>query len=407
LPAAAGAQAPPRPGQPYAEAERCADPSVIFCEDFNFPENFIYTWTIGPGNSTWVNPGLTTQTLGYVEGLWGRQINPVASYPTQPPGSPAGGHVWVANWDPAKGAQGNGATWGKLREPGGNYANGSAPARDIYLRFQYYVTDNYAWPGDPKTDPYYFGGSAAPVDNKIVFVFPPEGIENPTSAAYDAGVLTTMVWDPNTNARFTDALTVRYGDAGDNYKHYPMDFDASVNPQHMEYGPFPSTAPRNPGSAPQFGKIFRFDTNRWYSIELRYMLSSGPGVPDGVVEVWVDGVKVYSASDLATCGGGLGDCSGIGAIYVGAYHNGADSTAWNGQQVLDNLVISRSYIGPPGTGAPVQPGAVAAPPAIAPAAAPPPAPPVAAPAPAPAPAPPPAPAAPPADSGYGFFDTGR
>jgi len=392
LPMPARAQAPPRAGQPYAEAARCADPNVILCEDFNFPENFIYTWTIGPGNSTWVNPGLTTQTLGYVEGLWARQINPADNYAAQPPGSPPGGHVWVANWDPSKGAQGNGATWGKLREPGGNYANGSPPARDIYVRFQYYVTPNYAWPGDPKSDVYYFGGSAAPVDNKIVFLFPPEGIENPTSAAYDAGVFTTVVWDPSTNGRFADALAVRYGDAGDNYKHFPMDFDATANPQHMEYGPFRSTAPRNPGDTPRFGKIFRLDTDRWYTIELRYMLGSAPGATDGIVELWVDGVKIYSASDLATCGAGVGDCAGVGAIYIGAYHNNADSTAWNGQQVIDNLIVSRSYIGPPGTGGPlVSPAAAPRASPVRPAAAPPAATPV----------------APPADPGFGFLDTGR
>jgi hypothetical protein len=107
---------------------------------------------------------------------------------------------------------------------------------------------------------------------------------------------------------------------------------------------------RDPHDTPRQGKIFRLDTNRWYTFELRYKLSSSRGVNDGGIEVWVDGTKVYSAFDLETCGSGVGDCSGLGAIYLGAYHNGSDRTVWNGQQVIDNLVIAKSYIGPPGGG---------------------------------------------------------
>jgi hypothetical protein len=360
LPALAAAQAPPRAGQPYAEAALCARPDVLFCEDFDYPENFVYTGVIQNYNSIWRNPGLTTGTFGYVYGLEGRRINPATTYPAQPAGSPAGGSVWVANWDATKGQTGNGATWGRLREVGKSYANGSPPAKDLYIRFQYYVTPDYAWPGDPRSDAYAFGSSSYPVDNKILYIFPPEGVENPTGAAYDAGLYTTVVYDPTTNSRFTDALALRYGDASDNYKHFPMDWDATSNPAHMEYGPFQSTTLRNPGDTPTLGKIFRLDTNRWYTIELRYVLGSGAGVRDGGIEVWIDGTKVYGAFDLATCGGGLGDCSGIGALYLGAYHNGADTTRWDGQQVVDNLVIARSYIGPPDGGAGPPPPSTAA-----------------------------------------------
>jgi len=349
-PGLAAAQAPLRSGQPYAEAGLCARADVIFCEDFDYPENFVYTGAVENYNSVWKNPGLTTGTFGFVYGLGGRRIAPANAYPVQPAGSPPGGSVWVANWDATKGATGNGATWGRLREPGGRYANGSAAARDVYVRFQYYVTPDYAWPGDPRTDTYAFGSSSYPIDNKILYLFPPEGVENPTGAAYDAGLFTSVVYDGTTNSRFADALVVRYGDASDGYKHFPLDWDAAYNPRHMEYAPFQSLALRDPGDVPRLGRIFRLDTDRWYTIELRYRLSSAPGVRDGGVEVWIDGTKIYSAFDLATCGGGLGDCSGLGALYLGAYHNGADTTRWDGQQVIDNLVIARSYIGPPGGG---------------------------------------------------------
>jgi hypothetical protein len=116
----------------------------------------------------------------------------------------------------------------------------------------------------------------------------------------------------------------------------------------MEYAPFQSLANRNPGAPPTAGKIFRFDTNRWYTIEIRYKFNS-PGAQNGVIETWIDGVKVYSAADLETCAPAqYGDCTGLGALYLGAYHNALDKTVWNGQQVIDNLIVSRAYIGPPG-----------------------------------------------------------
>ncbi len=357
LPAAAAAQAPARSGQPYAEAALCSRPDVIFCEDFNYPGNF----NVSGSTVTWQNPGLTTKSFGYLGGVAGRRINPVSQYPAQPAGSPAGGSVWVANWDPTKGATGDGNTWGMLRQPGGRYANGSEPARDVYIRFQYYVTANYAWPGDPRRDTYNYGSASFPIDNKILFIYPPEGVSNPTGAAYDAGFMTNAsVYDPITASRFADALVVRVGDTSDGYKFFPLDVHCSYNPQHLEYGPFQSLALRNPHDTPRLGKIFRLDTNRWYTLEMRYRLSSSRGANDGAIEVWVDGTKVYSAFDLATCGNGVGDCSGLGAIYLGAYHNGSDRTAWNGQQVIDNLVISRSYIGPPGGGGGSTPPATAA-----------------------------------------------
>lgn len=356
--------APPRSGQPYAESICNTDPNIIFCEDFNYPQNFVFSGVVDRNNSNWINPGLTTGLFGFIYGLDGRRINPATQYPSKPSGvMPSGAqadHVWVANFDSTKGATGNGSTWGKLREPGGNYANGTPPAKDVYIRFQYYVTADYAWPGDPKTGPYNYGAGCQAYDNKILYIFPPEGIDNPTNASYDAGLHTQAgLWDPNQNARFADALGVRYGSASDNYKYAPLCAVCSFNPNFYNYGPFQSLTLRNPNDSTVFGRAFRFNTNRWYTIEMRYKLSSRD-VADGLVEVWIDGTKVYSFSGIRTCESGIGDCSGIGAIYIGAYHNGLDCTRWSGQQVVDNLVISRSYIGPPsGSGDATPPAAPA------------------------------------------------
>ena len=354
-------------GQPYAEAI-CNDPSnpnIIFCEDFNYPNDFYAgadgTW----GNSNWLNPGLTTRLQGFIYGISGRQINLATGYPLKPSGlMPSGSqtdHLWVANWDPTRGVLNNGGTMGRIREPGGNYANGTAPTTDLYIRFQYFVTANYTWPGDPRIDSYNYGTACQPYDNKILYIWPPEGLSNPTGASYDAGLHTQAgVYDPSQNARFADALAVRYGDAstGGSYKFAPLFSQAVSVPSFNNYGPFQSLTLRNPHDTTILGKVFRFDTNRWYTIEMRYRLSSRAAAMDGLVQVWIDGNKIYDFQNIDTCDAGdtsnpnypPGDCTGVGAIYLGAYHNGLDCTAWNGQQIIDNFVISRTYIGPPQAG---------------------------------------------------------
>jgi hypothetical protein len=313
---------------------------------------------VGLLNHRWTNPGWIHEETDFVYGCDGRQINLASTYPTKPQGAMGSGSqsdsVWAANWDSSKGVQNNGGSPGMLRLPGGNYANGSAPARDFYVRFQVYWTSNYTWPGDPRNDKYAFGASPC-IDNKIIFIGPSEWGLNPTNASYDAGALTSCaVWDPVSNARYSDALIFRVGTASDNYKTFPMCTQCASNNQHTEYAPYQHpTAFRNPNDTPTFGKIFRFNTNRWYTIEFHYVLSTS-GSKNGTIEAWVDGTKIYSASDLATCESvpGNGDCSGVGYVWLGAYHNSSDVTNWSGQQIIDNLIISRSYIGPPGVGAP-------------------------------------------------------
>lgn len=348
------AAAPARSGQPYAESVCNTDPNIIFCEDFNYPQNFFCSLPEIQNNHRWINPGWREELTGFVFGCMGRRINPASQYAQKPQGNAPSGtqadYVWAANWDPTQGTQSHGGSPGKLLlDSGGTYANGTPAATELYFRLQIYWTPNYVWPGDPKIDKYNYGGGNTNgcYDNKILYWFPPGGMDNPTSAAFDAGMFTACgMYDPINNARFSDALGVRYGDAGDNYKYFPMNNFANSNPQHMEYAPYQSMTLRNPNDQKLLGRIFRFNTGRWYTLETRYKLSS-PGVSNGIVEVWVDGTKIYSASDLATCGTGLGNCSGIGSIMLTAYHNALDTTAWNGQQIVDNLIVSRAYIGPP------------------------------------------------------------
>jgi len=356
IPSPSHSAAPARSGQPYAESICNTDPNIIFCEDFNYPQNFFCSYPPALRNHRWINPGWAVEQTDFVYGCDGRQINPATTYQAKPQGAMGSGsqadYVWVANWDRTKGVQDNGGSPGQLRLPGGNYVNGSAPAKDFYVRFQVYWTANYAWPGDPKTGPYAFSNTC--IDNKIVFFGPPEWGLNPTNASYDAGALTSCaVYDNISNARYADAAIVRVGSSSDNYKTFPVCSQCSFYNQHNEYLPYQHpTALRNPGDTPTLGKIFRFDVNRWYTVEVHYVLATGGGQTNGTVELWIDGTKVYSANDLDTCDTtpSNGDCSGLGFLWVGAYHNSSDTTAWNGQQIIDNLIVSRSYIGPPRTG---------------------------------------------------------
>jgi len=360
------AAAPLRSGQPYAEADLCARADVILCEDFNYPANFAYTTQNSLNYATWRNPALTGGVTTMQRYDDGRQLVAASGYPAKPqgamPSSSQPDGVWVGNWDSSKGTVGSSSTWGILRNPGGGYVNGMAAANDIYVRLQVYWTPNYVWPGDPKTDKYNWGAYPCK-DNKILYIYPPEGVASPTSAAYDAGLTSDCsFYDSTSNARFSDALHVRVGDAGSgaSYEIFPMCNFCTLNPKHQEYQPFVEcvgnaacTPYRNPHETPTPGKVFRFDTGRWYTLELHYKLGTAAHALNGVVEVWVDGVRIYSANDLATCGSGLGDCSGIGAIVLLAYHyqqGQFETTVWNGQEVIDNLVAATNYIGPPSGG---------------------------------------------------------
>ncbi|MEK7201553.1 MAG: Ig-like domain-containing protein, partial [Patescibacteria group bacterium] len=272
--------------------------------------------------------------------------------------SPSGcDHTWAANWDSSQGVTSSGALAGVLLNPGqSTYGNGTAATRDLYFRFQIYFTPNWVWPGDPKTDKYgYSSGNS--FDNKIFYVYN-RGSSNPTNGRIDAGPHTQSgTYDPITNAGYADTLAFRYGDAGGPYKMFPLCNFCQTAPKFFNYAPYQCTANtpacwRNPNDQPLLGRPFRFNTGRWYTLEFRYVVATGAGVPDGLVQAWIDGTMIYDQGGLATCGGGDGDCAALGSFHVLSYHNGSDPTNWNGQQVFDNLIISKAYIGPPSGGTP-------------------------------------------------------
>lgn len=363
-------------GRPYALSEQCARAATILCIDANYTDEITYDG-VGQNSCCKVyNPGVAVSNYGFKPQA--SLLHPLASdYPTKPSGALAGtsgaDRVLAMNWDPSKGATGGGNLFVTVRSAAGdNYLSGHTPTegRDFYVGQYILFTSNFVFPGDPKLDWYNYSGAGQCYDTKILFVYPPGSEDNLTGSHYDAGPHTQCgiyyAAGGTIGSRYADALAFRYGSVSGNYKHFPLCSDCSPFSSYQSYGPFQcaTNTPgcwRDPHDTPTLGQVFRFDTNTWYWLEFRYKVSSADNVADGAVEAWINGTKIYSETNIQTCGSGsVGSCAGLGEFYWGAYHNGNDgpaggNSAWNGQMVVDDLVISTAYIGPPTEGSSTPP----------------------------------------------------
>jgi hypothetical protein len=335
------AQAPARVGQPYAEATTCAKPGVILCEDFDYPANF----PCSGGQGTWTNPGLSVAPSF---DCLGRTISATSNYPAQPTGSPAGG--FVKRSDVATGPGGvHGCLWSDCQRTtadnptGVTYTNGLPLTNDLFVRFQVFFSSSpaYKWPS---------------FDNKIFFFWPNTYVDKP-SATIDAGwYFSNNLFCQNINTNFNDALSFRVGDNSCQFKGYPADNTTpSCHPPHQEYclgQGYGNTSPAvstttPPDDTPHPGTVFRFQRGKWYTFEYRYKLSS-PGTLNGTIEAWINGVKVYSNSDMATCGVGTGSCVAVAEMAQYFWYNAfQEGPGVQGYALADNLIISKNYIGPP------------------------------------------------------------
>ena len=87
----------------------------------------------------------------------------------------------------------------------------------------------------------------------------------------------------------------------------------------------------------------------WHNYEFRAKINSAPGSADGMVEVWIDGVKVFSKNNVPWVLAG-GDMSRYWNI-IDVLDN-ADLTAYSladhvtQKKYLDDVVVSTSYVGP-------------------------------------------------------------
>lgn len=81
---------------------------------------------------------------------------------------------------------------------------------------------------------------------------------------------------------------------------------------------------------------------RWYSIEQRLKLNT-PGEADGILEVWIDGVKILSKANLMFRK--TAELK-IEKIWFNFYFGGVDKPKYAFDIYIDNIVIASEYIGP-------------------------------------------------------------
>jgi hypothetical protein len=96
-----------------------------------------------------------------------------------------------------------------------------------------------------------------------------------------------------------------------------------------------------PGLPPDGVHAPQIQKSRWYTFEYHVKLSTSAIANDGLLELWVDGLRAYSRSGN-NCRGG---CPDMGYIMILGWMNSADPQA--GYAEYDNVVMSRAYIGPP------------------------------------------------------------
>lgn len=82
--------------------------------------------------------------------------------------------------------------------------------------------------------------------------------------------------------------------------------------------------------------------NRWYCIEQHIRLNR-PGVSDGSMRVWVDGRLAMERSKIRLRNV---DRLRIEAVWLNAYHGGAETSPYDQHFYIDNVVVARRYIGP-------------------------------------------------------------
>ena len=88
---------------------------------------------------------------------------------------------------------------------------------------------------------------------------------------------------------------------------------------------------------------FHFNTKQWYAIEMHVKLNSDEDTSDGILELWVDGVKIFSLTNFRWYGPLEEAIPGIGSFEL--QHIYYDRTSVDQPTYMDNIVISDEYIG--------------------------------------------------------------
>jgi hypothetical protein len=297
-PAQAGA---PGRARPYAEQLCSTDSNVFFCEDFEGED--INNFGSNNCGTTWGNPAIVEKDICWAGGgSYQRNTSTI-------PGFSSGNRVWRVT----KSQGFTDVVTGRNTGTGGGTLAGwldptilGSGAREWYTRIQVWFSPDHTWPAD--------------YDFKMFFALPRSFVD-PPSAAYETGMYFHQdFWCSNAGS-FNDVPVIRYSS---NFRMFPY---------QNEYCP-----PLSVGAAPNGRQAPRVAKQRWYTLEYHVKLASDN---TGVLEFWVDGVKTYS-SQRVTCHNG---CSDMGYIMIMGWMNSADRMS--GYYEIDNVVMSRSYIGPP------------------------------------------------------------
>jgi hypothetical protein len=296
--------AAPARAKPYAESRCNTDSNIFFCEDFEGED--IRNYGSNNCNSTWGNPAIQQKDICWAGG-GSYQYNT-----TSLPGFNSNNRVWRVSKSQSFKDVVTGISTGTGPGTIAGWLKSSilgSGAREWYTRIQVYFSSNHSFPAD--------------YDFKM-FVSLPGNFVDPPSAAWDQGIFFHQDFFCSGVGNFNDVPVMRYG----------KQFD--VFPFQNDYCP-----PLTPGQAADGRHAPRLQKGRWYTLESHVKLASSSTTNDGILELWVDGVRAYS-TQRNNCQNG---CPDLGYIMILGWMNSADSQT--GYYEIDNVVMSRSYIGPP------------------------------------------------------------
>lgn len=84
------------------------------------------------------------------------------------------------------------------------------------------------------------------------------------------------------------------------------------------------------------------ETNRWYCVE-QYLKMNTPGKKDGILRAWIDGRPAFEKTDIRFR---QVPTLKIEQIWMNVYHGGTKPSPYDQHLFIDNVVISRKYVGP-------------------------------------------------------------
>jgi hypothetical protein len=137
----------------------------------------------------------------------------------------------------------------------------------------------------------------------------------------------------------TNGWSMRGGFSKEIPEHRPLGGDTPIGTyayhvdQEGKYGEFWNWSQGRPTA---------LERNRWYCIE-QYFRVNTPGKNDGALMAWVDGVKLFSRSNIRVRDV---DSLHIEQVWMNVYHGGTVAAPQDLHMFIDDVVIARRYIGP-------------------------------------------------------------